>query len=213
MKRHSFPFALLALFGLMAGSLMVIKPGLARQNLDFAEESVRQIASVAVQDIISSQVPRAEKVRRFRELFMTRFDMRSVSRFVLGRWWRKTSAIEQKRFVELFQELNIYTWVNRFQRYDGQELVVTGTRPDGKRGAFVDSRMVRSGNLKDIPMVWRLRWRDDSWKVVDLVVEGISMALTFRSEYSALLADPSITVSVLNNRLSERVRSIRGEGR
>lgn len=212
MKYYSLLIALITAFGLTIGSFVVKKPCYATQDLELARESVRQISSFTIQGIINPQVPHTEKIYRLHKLFATRFDMNSVSRFVLGSHWRKASKKEQKEFVTVFQDLNIYTWNGRFQNYDGQELVVGRVYSDGKDGAFVDSHMARSGNRESIPVVWRLRWRDDSWKVVDVVIEGISMALTFRKEYTGLLADPKTNVSDLIRLLSERVDSIRSGG-
>lgn len=210
--KYSHPFlVLIATLGLTIGSFAVTKPGHTTGDLERAGASVRQIASVTIDDIINPEVPRPEKIRRLQELFVTRFDMNSISRFVLGRHWRQVSKKEQKEFVNAFQDLNIYTWVNRFQSYNGQKLVVSRVYPDGKRGAFVDSHMARSDNRADIPVVWRLRRREDSWKVVDVVIEGISMALTFRKEYTGVLADPETNVADLTRLLSERVNSIRSE--
>ena len=80
-----------------------------------------------------------------------------------------------------------------------------------KNGAFVKSHMTRSDNRADIPVVWRLRWRNDSWKVVDVTIEGVSMALTFRKEYRGTPCRSETKVADLTRLLSERVNSIRSK--
>ena len=84
MKHPHFLTILLTAFSLTIGSFAITKSGYTAENLDLAGESVHQIASVTIHEIINPEVSRSEKIRRLEVLFTTRFDMEAISRFVWG---------------------------------------------------------------------------------------------------------------------------------
>lgn len=178
-------------------------------DLDSARALVSEIAEKGVREVVAADVPQTEKITRFRTLFDQYFDMPSIARFVLGRSWRDADAAQQTRFVEQFRELNVYTWARRFKDYNGQTLMVTGVQADGETGAFVDTIVEQKNGQKPLSVRWRLRARENGWRVVDLIVEGVSMAITYRSEYSAALSDPSVTVDRLNDLIGMQINQMK----
>jgi len=80
----------------------------------------------------------------------------------------------------------VYTWTRRFSEYNGQNPEIQSTAPDGADGALVSSTLVGK-DVQPVAVAWRLRKREDGWRVVDVIVEGISMAVTYRQEYASIL--------------------------
>lgn len=186
-----------SVFGLLLAIGLAFSQAQAAPDIEGARKVVQKIADTGISEVVGANVSYDEKIERFRKLFDTWFDMPAVSRFVLGRFWRTAPEEEQKRFIEQFRELNIYTWAQRFNEYNGQKLVVTTATADGEGGAFVESQIEREA-AKPMVVLWRLRLRGSEWKVVDLSIEGVSMAITFRSEYAAKLSEPGTSVASLN---------------
>ncbi|GAB3128986.1 MlaC/ttg2D family ABC transporter substrate-binding protein [Novispirillum itersonii] len=186
-------------------------PAAAAADLEKARAMVAEVAEQGVREVVGANVPQAEKIERFRGLFDRYFDMPSIARFVLGRSWKDADAAQQARFVEQFRELNVYTWARRFKDYNGQKLAVTGVQADGDAGAYVDTMVEQTEGQKPLSVRWRLRMREDGWRVVDLIVEGVSMAITYRSEYSAALSDPSVTVGRLNDLIRLQVDQMKAQ--
>lgn len=98
-------------------------------------------------------------------------------------------------------------WSRRFDEYNGQKLKITGTRPDGSKGIFVESQVVEPGGSEPINIIWRLRERDAGPQVVDIIIEGVSMALTYRSEYDSIVSRSGL--EALNEQLAEKVEQLR----
>ena len=180
-------------------------------DLEKARALVAEVAEEGVREVVGANVPQAEKIARFRTLFDRYFDMPSISRFVLGRSWKDADAAQQARFIDQFRELNVYTWARRFKDYNGQKLAVTGVQADGDSGAYVDTVVEQTEGQKPLSVRWRLRMREDGWRVVDLIVEGVSMAITYRSEYSAALSDPSVTVNRLNDLIGLQIQQMKAQ--
>lgn len=147
---------------------------------------INHFAEVGIDDILSANINEADKTERFRNLFNEGFDIPAIGRFVLARNWRRANDTEKQEFVGLFEDVIVYTWSRRFSKYDGQTIDVRGTTPDGETGTLVDSAIVDS-NGESISVQWRLRQREEGLRIVDVIVEGVSMAITYRQEYASVI--------------------------
>jgi len=125
----------------------------------------------------SSEARRAE----FRRMLHKDFDVHRLSWFVLGRFSRIMTPPERQEFLELFEYYVVATYSDRLSEYvgDGGAPRVTGSRlePDG---AIVASQF--SGRSGVIRIDWRLRNHHHSYKVTDIIIDGLSMAANGRSE-------------------------------
>lgn len=194
---------------LLLAVAVVAQPGIARAEIsaEAGKTFISNIATKGINEVIAADVAQTEKVERFREMFLANFDTESTARFVLGRHWRAAEAGDRDRFSNLFQEYNVLIWSRRFDEYNGQELKVTGSRPDGDKGLFVESQVVNTQGGDPVDIVWRLREREAGPKVVDIIVEGVSMALTYRSEYDSIVSRSGL--SGLNDLLSKKIDELK----
>jgi phospholipid transport system substrate-binding protein len=107
---------------------------------------------------------------------------------VVGRFWKTAQPPEQAQFLKVFEDVIVYTWARRFSEYNGQTLKVDNTAPDGEDGAVVNSHIIGKSADQSFNVAWRLRKRPDGWRVVDVIVDGVSMAITYRQEYASIIA-------------------------
>jgi len=203
------PFLLVLAGGL--GLAASPRPAAAQPDLAEARAVVEQVSQAGIENVIKAPIPHEERIARFRDLFVEHFDSAAIARFVLGRHWRSADPKERERFNELFREVNVYTWSRRFKDYSGQKLRIGNVEPDGDKGAFVDTLVEQTGDQKPLKVRWRLRQRSEGWRVVDLVVEGVSMAITYRSEYNSLLSDPKVDLAKLNSLLERQIEKLKAQ--
>ena len=131
------------------------------------------------------------KLAGFRELFREDFDVAGLGRFVLGRFWPMFTPAEQQEFLGLFENLVVLTYSKRLLEYadGGAGPRVTGSRPD-QDGAVVFSEIFRgpgpwtgqSQTVQPLKIDWRLSARDGQYKISDVVIDGLSMAVNGRSQ-------------------------------
>lgn len=148
---------------------------------------VSEFAQKGIVEILAAKIANAEKQTRFRAMFTNYFDLPAIGRFVLGRYTRTVKPEEMNSFSPLFEDVIVYTWSRRFSEYNGQTLKVGASTPDGDDGAIVKSTIVGNAG-ESFAVDWRLRKRPDGWKIVDVIVAGVSMAITYRQEYTTLIA-------------------------
>ncbi len=172
---------------------------------------VSHFAQVGIVEVLEAKISQKEKAERFRTLFKGLFDIPAIARFVVGRFWRTTPPAEQEKFLKVFEDVIVYTWNRRFSEYNGQTLKVESTAPDGTDGSVVNSRIVGKGSNDSFAVQWRLRNRDDGLRVVDVIIEGVSMAITYRQEYATIISQqggmPGL-ISALESRARDLAKEV-----
>jgi len=148
---------------------------------------VSQLAGKAMETMTAKGLSDNERNLRFRTQFTSEVDVPEIGRFVLGRHWRAATPEQQQEFLKAFEDIVVLTWATRFKDYGGDlRHVVTNAVPEGERGIMVESKVERD-HQTPINLQWKLKKGEADLRVVDLVVEGASMAITYRNEYAAVI--------------------------
>jgi phospholipid transport system substrate-binding protein len=136
-------------------------------------------------EVLGPSVPPQQRQARFRELLQNDFDVPGIGQFVLGRYWRAATPQEQQEFLQLFQEYVVQAYSGRLGEYGGAPFRVTGSRPAGDE-VVVTSEIARPG-APPIQIDWFLVNRGGALKITDVYVGGVSMKVTQRDEFSAVI--------------------------
>ena len=118
------------------------------------------------------------------------FDFKELSRRTLGRNWRKFSADQQTEFVKLFKKLLQGVYADRLLAYSDQKIIFDKETMLKKGRAEVQSYLQTSDGKK-IPLFYRLTDKSGSWKVYDVIIEGVSMVKNYRTQFREILAKDS----------------------
>lgn len=119
------------------------------------------------------------------EVLLPRWDRSATGQAVMGRYWREATPEQRDAFINGLYRKLLASYGEGILEYDSSQLNITGTRGDPERGlAVVDSEVrLRDGTV--VPVSYRLRLHDGSWKVFDVIVEGISYLTTYRNQYAS----------------------------
>jgi phospholipid transport system substrate-binding protein len=120
-------------------------------------------------------------------------DLSLLARMIMGRHWRRATPDQQEAFVGLFRSYLLKSFSTRLRRYAGTDLsaarrrfAVLATETIGKTDVIVRSRVAPPSG-PPLEVDWRLRQRDGRPVIIDLVVEGVSLLITQRSEFGTVL--------------------------
>lgn len=120
-------------------------------------------------------------------------DLSLLGRLVLGRYWRQANPRQRTEYLDLFRRYMLQTFIQRLRQYAGTDLgqsaarfQIIASRPVGERDVLVQSR-VAPPTSQPLRVDWRLRERPGEPVIIDLIVEGISLLVTQRSEFAAVL--------------------------
>jgi phospholipid transport system substrate-binding protein len=137
-------------------------------------------------NVLTSTQSEADRESAFKKLFDEGFDVPGIARFVLGPYWRTATDAQKDEFTKLFEAYIIHSYVVRFSAYSGQQLKVTGSRPEGD-ASLVNSQITGTNNSPPVKVDWRVAKADSGFKITDVIVEGVSMAITERQEFASVI--------------------------
>ena len=143
-------------------------------------------------ELLNNKTDPAIRQARFRQLFHDQFDGAGIARFVLGRYWRSAGAEEQQEFVKLFENYVAFVYTARLANLGGQTFKIRGSRSDGDV-VIVSTDVISPGGTSPLRIDWRLVNDNGGYKINDVIVEGISMAVTQRSEFASICTQPRST--------------------
>jgi phospholipid transport system substrate-binding protein len=132
------------------------------------------------------------------------FDFQELSRRTLGRDWKKMSAEQQKEFVKLFKQLLQGVYADRLLAYSDQKVIFDKETMLKKGRAEVQSYLQTSDGNK-IPLFYRLTDRSGSWKVYDVIIEGVSMVKNYRTQFRQILSkdSPDKLIEILRDKVNK----------
>ena len=137
-------------------------------------------------EVLGKNATPGQRVARFHELFRQDFDVPGIARFVLGRYWKTATAEQQDEFTKLFEDYIAIVYSSQLSAYSGETLKVTGSRADSE-GAIVASEIIRPSGAPPVKVEWHLTDQHGTYKIRDVAVDGISMAVTQRSEFASVI--------------------------
>jgi phospholipid transport system substrate-binding protein len=157
-------------------------------------------------EILGKKAPQAERLARFRELFLADFDGPGIARFVLGRYWHGASQEERQEFLGLFEDYVVFVYGTRFSSLNGETLKIRGNRHE-ESGVIVSTEMINPGGEAPVKIDWRLVTDNGVFKISDVVIEGISMMVTQRSEFASIIQRHGGQVSGLLSMMREKAKT------
>ena len=163
---------------------------------------IEDIGQRAISSLTERELSDQERQARFRKIFRRAFDIRTIARFSLGRYWRIASKPEREEYVGLFEDFIVQAYAHRFKDFDGESFEVGKVRRINDSDTLVLSRL-RRPHGPPIQIHWRVR-ASGKLKVVDVVVEGISMGITQRAEFASVIRNRGGKVAGLLTALREK---------
>jgi phospholipid transport system substrate-binding protein len=202
MRRRVVVQALLALC--VAGAA---RPA-AAATADDARKFIQGVADTAITTVADKSLSNEARNDRFRQLFVSTFDLPAISRLVLARYWRSATPQQQQTFLKLFEEVQVLMWARRFRDYNGQRLQTQDATGEGSDWV-VDTVVIRP-QQQPLPVQWRIHdTGGGKFAILDVMPEGVSMAMTHRDEYAAVLKANGGNIDALLESLRAKIAQLR----
>ena len=198
-------FCLIGAIGLILA--LAIQPSSSRAEVSGkkAETFISGLADQAIEAMTTPNVPQPDRVKRFKILLNENFAVKTIARYVIGRYWKRATKSQKEEYLSLFQEMLAVSYVNRFSEYAGENLNVTKSSISNDKDVVVHSQIVRDGT-QPVGVDWQVRSKDSvTFKIVDIKVEGVSLGQTQKSEFSSVIRQNGGKVEGLLAVLRKRV--------
>jgi len=194
----------MTIFRLFIVSFLLATPALA-QDLG-PEDLVKKITQDVLDTIKSDkQLAAGDKQKAIKlaeQKILPHVDFEEATRLAVARGWAQASPEQKKRLVTEFRNMLVRTYSNAISAYEGQTMKVQPVRmKPGDTDATVHNQFIRPGG-KPVLIDYSMRKTEKGWKIYDIVVEGVSLVLTYRSEFDAVVKQDGI--DGLIKRLSQK---------
>jgi phospholipid transport system substrate-binding protein len=154
----------------------------ARASAFVQELSGRAIALLAhYDDAVPTQLN-----GQFDDLIKRGFDLEAIGRFALGRAWQRATAQQQRDYQAVFAAWAIKTYTRRLTANKGGRLDVIDGKPFAETDALVRTKITLAGGMQ-VDADLRVRETEGRMKIVDVIMEGVSLAVTQRAEFGAVI--------------------------
>ena len=171
---------------------------------DDAKAFAQKIADDIMAQVVEIKAPLSVKEKNFHAVFTQAADLKKIARFTLGRFAKTASEQDLQAFTDAFTNNVVGTWAQRFGSYAGEKIVFTDARQENGKDVYVHSELLMSDGTNKIEIVWRVSVKKGKTTLVDLIVEGVSMILSYRNEYTAVLQQNGGNIADLTEKLKNK---------
>lgn len=171
--------------------IMVLFAGVAAAPASTPGEAAQGVVRTTADDVIAvlkdSNLSPAQKREQITLVVDRNFDFTTLSRLVMARHWSKLSKEQQTQFILEFKRHLSITYGKNVENYRDEKVVITGDREEA-RGDWTVRTIIERPAAENIKVDYRLRQRDGEWKMIDMIVEGVSLVANFRSQFQDIIA-------------------------
>jgi phospholipid transport system substrate-binding protein len=159
---------------------------------DTPKELVHQLSDAVIAVLQEKNLSADAKRQKIRGIVEGYVDFQTMSRLVLARNWNGLDDAKKKEFVEEFKQSLSVTYGKNVETYNNEKVQITGDRDEGRGDWTVQTKILRPQGGGDILVDYRLRQLNGEWKVIDLVIERVSLVSSYRSQFQEVMANGGI---------------------
>jgi phospholipid transport system substrate-binding protein len=135
---------------------------------------------------IGKQLGYAGRYDKLYEPISNSHDLTKIARIVVGKEWEKLSEAQQQKLVEVFNRFSVSSYAHNFKDYSGEKFVFDSEEETTRGGVVVHSTLVIPDD-KPVKFDYMLKEKGDSWRIINIIANGVSDLALKRSEYTSIL--------------------------
>lgn len=180
MIRNKFFFAMLALFLSINVSNVQARPQTAKQ---IVETFQAKLLTVMQQGKALGFQGRYKKLET---AIVKSHDLTKIARIVVGREWVKLNESQQQQLVDVFSRLSIAAYAYNFKEFSGESFRFEAEE-ETTRGGVIIHTYLQIPSDKDVKFDYMLKKKGESWRIINIIANGVSDLALKRSEYTSIL--------------------------
>jgi len=153
--------------------------------------SAKQIVEKFQSDLIAvmkegKQLGYAGRYEKLKEAVINSHDLSKIARIVVGKEGEKLSEEQQQKLDEVFSKLSIASYAHNFKDYSGESFVFDSEEQTTRGGVVIHSHLVIPDD-KPVKFDYMLKEKGNSWRIINIIANGVSDLALKRSEYTTIL--------------------------
>ncbi len=185
--------------------LGMIQSAFADINKNEAVEMVKNLTKEGIEQLVVSSASITERNQRFEKMFTENLDLDFIGKYVLGRYWRTANAQQRREFINLYRDFNVKIWSKRFDEFKGKKFIFEGTSAANNPNQVFVNTTVPMKEGKPASVKWRVYDHNGALKIIDIIIENVSLAQTARNEYTSFIAKSPKGIDGLLENLRKKI--------
>jgi len=198
---------LLRAFAVVLSLMVLAAPAVAEDaTLKGAEAYVDKVIKDAfdtIGDARAKEISNADAKVKFRKILNSSFDIPTIAKFTMGRYWRVATPAEKKEYTDLLKTVILEKYADRLLSFSGDGYTIDSSRALNDKDVAV-ATTIKPANEPPVSFGWRLRKVNGGFKVIDLSVEGVSMSVTHRTDFGSVIERNGGKVQALIDALKQK---------
>ena len=161
----------------------------AQSPLETIQTQVNKVLEVLRDPALKAESAKETREKKVWALIDGVFDYAELTKRTLAQHWKTFTPEQQKEFTQLFGKLLGTVYMDRIMAYTNEKVVFSKATKLSEDTTEVQSEVVTAS--KSIPIHYRMISKEGSWKVYDVVVEGVSLVQNYRSQFRDILSKQS----------------------
>ncbi len=159
--------------------------------LEESKSTAKQIVDTFQQELIDTmkngkKLGYSGRYDKLKDPVSNSHDLGKIARIVVGKEWEKLTEPQQQQLVDVFSRLSIASYAHNFKDYDGESFTFD-TEEETTRGGVVIHSHLDIPNDKPVKFDYMLKEKGDSWRIINIIANGVSDLALKRSEYTTIL--------------------------
>jgi len=164
-----------------------------------------ETTAAQVIDLIKKNPPGAQREAGIRNVLVSAFDLNYMGQQALGKYWASTTPDQQQRYLQAAVGAEAHAYAERFGQYGGQTLTLGKVTPKANGVSAVDSKLNQTSG-QPINIQWEVRDSGGSPRITDVKIEGVSMVITRRTDFTSYIQNNGGKVEALIQELESRAK-------
>ena len=168
----------------------------------FIDNNAQKMVQVLTLEAALFETDRSLYEQKIKDIFEPMIDFRRVAASVMGKkYYLLASQSERSEFVLIFKDSLLDTYAETLAQWG--DSTITTKFPDSKSNIYeknVEVKQVLNTGSSKYPISYKLRRNEEGWKIVNIIINGVNLGLTFRNQFQALAVthDENIDLTLQN---------------
>ena len=189
-------------FFLLTGSLYILSD---EDPYIFIDENAQKMVRVLTEDSSLFETDRVLYENKIKEIFEPMIDFRRVAASVMGKkYYLLATKEERAEFVLIFRDSLLDTYAETLAQWGDSTITTEFPKNNEELSKNVEVKQTLDTGTSKYPISYKLRKSKDGWKIVNIIINGVNLGLTFRNQFQALAVSHNENISdTLRNWVSD----------
>ena len=170
---------------LITFSLLFFSNVSADSNAEGSKNFVEKLGKEVIETVSDEKLSDSQRRSNFRYLYLNAFDNFYISRFVLGRYWKRIDKSVREEFVKTFNDYIVSTYAPKFKGWQGEFKAVDALIEKNFYNVKMD---VINKDGPVLKLIWKIYLdKNKTYKILDVNIDGVSMLVTQRAEFMSVI--------------------------